>query len=151
MTFHCMDSPSTSTTEARLHVYHPTLSLDDIGISPSSTDEIPETDSFIYNSSFWSSETSIDSYKTEKTINSRKSRYNTFFRRKYDGIALSHGLGSLDVDGSKTFSEQRQRRSETRLGAVPVQVAVQNPILIDFETSTEILRPQTPVSGYAPN
>ena len=52
------------------------------------------TDSFI-------SDTSIASYKTEKSINSRKSRYNALPRRKYADIgqpSLPPGLVSEDVD-----------------------------------------------------
>ncbi|KAF8265705.1 hypothetical protein EI94DRAFT_1787324, partial [Lactarius quietus] len=79
------------------------FSLDDINIASSTTDDIPlsETDSVItYNPSFASSETTIDSYKSEKTINSRKSRYNTLPRRKYADIALTHGIVSSDADVS---------------------------------------------------
>ncbi|KAI9451003.1 hypothetical protein BJY52DRAFT_135038 [Lactarius psammicola] len=93
-----MDSPSTPTTEASPRVYYSRFSLDDINITSSTTYEIHETDSFIYNPSFASSETSIASYKTERTINSRKSRYNTLPRRKYAGIGIPHGLVSLGVD-----------------------------------------------------
>ena len=52
------------------------------------------TDSFI-------SDTSIASYKTERSINSRKSRYNALPRRKYADIgqpSLPPGLVSEDVD-----------------------------------------------------
>ena len=46
-----------------------------------------DTSSFVYNPSFSSNATpSIASYKTEKSINSRKSRYNALPRRKYAGI-----------------------------------------------------------------
>jgi hypothetical protein len=41
-----------------------------------------ETDSFIYNPSFASSDSTIDSFKTERTVNSRKSRYNIAPRPK---------------------------------------------------------------------
>lgn len=61
-----------------------------------------ETDSLIYSPSFILSDTtSIASYKTERSINSRKSRYNTLPRRKYAGIGQSRlptGLESEDVD-----------------------------------------------------
>lgn len=61
-----------------------------------------DTDSVIYNPSFSSNGyTSIASYKTEKSINSRKSRYNALPRRKYTGIGqrkLSQGLVSEEVD-----------------------------------------------------
>lgn len=42
-----------------------------------------ETDSLIYNPSFASSDSTIDSYKTENTVISRKSRYNIAPRPKY--------------------------------------------------------------------
>lgn len=80
---------------------HRDSSMDDINVTSSPTDEIPETDSFIYNSSFASSGTSISSYKTERTINSRKSRYNALPRRKYADIGLPNGLVSLGVDVPK--------------------------------------------------
>ena len=67
--------------EASPRVYEPKNLLDDITITSkmtsSTTDDVPETGSFMYNRSFASSDTSIVSYKTEKTVNSRKSRYNT--------------------------------------------------------------------------
>lgn len=77
------------TTEEDLRVlYHPRFSLD--GITSSTADEIPKTkaNSFIYNPNSASSEnTSITSYKTEKTVNFRKSRYNTLPRHKYADIS----------------------------------------------------------------
>lgn len=69
----------------------------------SSEDEL-ETNSLIYSpgSSFASSDTtSIASYKTEKSINSRKSRYNALPRRKYADIGqpkLPPGPVSKDID-----------------------------------------------------
>ena len=61
-----------------------------------------ETNSLIYSpSSVLSGTTSIASYKTERSINSRKSRYNARPRRKYAGIEqprLPTGLVSEDVD-----------------------------------------------------
>ncbi len=96
-----MVSPSTPTAEAGPSVYLPRFSLDDINVTSSTTDE---TDSFIYNPSFVSSETSIASYKTERTINSRKSRYNALPRRKYADVGrlrVPKGLVSLDVDVPK--------------------------------------------------
>ena len=61
-----------------------------------------DTDSVIYNPSFSSNGyTSIASYKTEKSINSRKSRYNALPRRKYAGIGqrkLPQGLVSEEVN-----------------------------------------------------
>lgn len=84
--------------EASPRVYEPRFSLDDISITSSTPNDIPETDSFIYNPSFASSDTSIASYKTEKTVNSRKSRYNALPRHKYAGIfRLPQGHGSFDV------------------------------------------------------
>ena len=77
--------------------------MDDINIASSNSstmDEISETDSFIYSPSFASSE-SIASYKTEKTINSRKSRYNALPRRKYADIGLPNEQVSLGVDVPK--------------------------------------------------
>jgi hypothetical protein len=59
-------------------------------------------ESLIYSPSFVLSDTtSIASYKTERSINSRKSRYNALPRRKYAGIGqprLPPGLMSEDVD-----------------------------------------------------
>ena len=83
-----MDSSSTPTTEASSRVYHPNSSFDDISIPSFATDEFFDTisfdtDSLVSNASFASSETSIASYKTEKSINSRKSRYT---RHKYAGF-----------------------------------------------------------------
>ena len=75
--------------------------MNDINVTSSTTDEISEADSFIYVPSFVSSGTSIASYKTEKTINSRKSRYNALPRRKYAGIGLPNGEVSLGVDVPK--------------------------------------------------
>ena len=89
------------TMEASPRVYEPIFSLDDISITSSTTDNIPEIDSFIYNQSFASSDTSIASYKTERTVNSRKSRYNALPRHKYAGIGSMRrpqGLVSFDVD-----------------------------------------------------
>lgn len=63
-----------------------------------------ETYSFIYSPgpSFVSSDTnSITSYKTEKSVNSRKSRYNALPRRKYADVGerrLPPGLLPDDVD-----------------------------------------------------
>ncbi|SRR6266702_382971 len=116
--------------------------------------------SFMYNPSFSSSETSIASYKTERTINSRKSRYNALPRRKYADIGHPQGLRSLDyldVDVPmvcrpidrldrhnytnitfQTVSGQRPRVLVPRLDVVPLQVTVQNPILNDSEASTEV-------------
>ncbi|KAI9457011.1 hypothetical protein BJY52DRAFT_1274505 [Lactarius psammicola] len=119
-----MASPSTPTVEAgpRASVYHPKFSLDDINVTSSTTDESPETDSFIYNPSFASSEISIDSYKTERTINSRKSRYNALPRRKYADVGrsgLPRGLVSLDLDVPKT--ELRDELFSSPLRTLPVR------------------------------
>lgn len=83
--------PTDEIPETESFAYSPSsFSMNDfnINISPSPTDEISETDSFI--SSSTSSETSISSYKTERSVNSRKSRYNALPRRKYAGIGLPH-------------------------------------------------------------
>ena len=70
--------------------------MDHISITSSITDDTQETGSFISNPSFASSEASIDSYKTERTINSRKSRYNALPRHKHAGIVPPNGL-NVDV------------------------------------------------------
>ena len=61
-----------------------------------------ETNSLIYSPSIVLSDTtSIASYKTERSINSRKSRYNALPRRKYAGIKQARpptGPVSKDVD-----------------------------------------------------
>ena len=70
-------------------------------------DDVPETYSFIYpDRDFASSETSITSYKTERTVNSRKSRYNSRPRHKYADCGPSYlrvpqNLMSSDVDDSE--------------------------------------------------
>ena len=65
-----------------------------------------ETNSLIFSpSSELSDTTSIASYKTERSINSRKSRYNALPRRKYAGIEqprLPTGLVSEDIDEPST-------------------------------------------------
>jgi hypothetical protein len=85
-----MDSSSAPTTEENPLVYHPNFSFDDISITSSTTDEFFDTNSFdtnsLSNKSFASSQPSIASYKTEKSINSRKSRYNALPRHKYAGV-----------------------------------------------------------------
>ncbi|KAH9012047.1 hypothetical protein EDB85DRAFT_1038328 [Lactarius pseudohatsudake] len=48
-----------------------------------------------------SSETSVASYKTERTVNSRKSRYNALPRRKHADsghLGVTEGIASLNVD-----------------------------------------------------
>ena len=93
-----MDPLSTPTT-ASAHAYQ-TFSVDDISIISSTTDEFFDADSFIYNPSAASSD-SIASYKTEKTINSRKSRFIVPPRHKYANIErlkLPRGPVSLDFD-----------------------------------------------------
>lgn len=96
-----MDSSTTTpTTEARYPVYFPRLSLDDISITSSTSDDLSDdffdAGSIIYNPNLNSSQTTIASYKTEKSINSRKSRYNTLPRHKYAG--LEH-LRPLQLEG----------------------------------------------------
>ncbi len=65
-------------------------------------DKVPETNSFIYDPDLASSGTSIASYKTERTVNSRKSRYNTPPRRKYaeSHLSVPQGLMSNVDDAS---------------------------------------------------
>ena len=77
------------------------FSLDDINVTSSTADEIPDADSFTYNPNFASSETSIISYKTERTVNSRKSRYNTLPRHDFGRLRPPQGLMSLGVDVPK--------------------------------------------------
>jgi hypothetical protein len=99
-----MASPSTPIMEASRRVHQPRFSSDDINITSSTTGDNPENHSFIYNPSFASSDTSIASYKTERTVNSRKSRYNALPRHKYAGIGTlrrPQGPLSLDVDVPK--------------------------------------------------
>ncbi|KAN0137422.1 hypothetical protein V8E53_004867 [Lactarius tabidus] len=110
--------------------------MDDINITPSPTDEIPETDSFIYNPSFASSE-SIASYKTERSVNSRKSRYNALPRHKYAGIGLSNVIVTLGSGAPKVVSGQRLGGSIPHVDAGPSQAAVLNAILIDSEASAD--------------
>ena len=114
-----MDSPSIPTTTSP-RAYHPRFSFDDISIASSTTDEIPETNSHISSPSLGSSGTSIASYKTEKSINSRKSRYNARPRHKYADCGPSHlgvpvGLMSLDIDDALT-----PEVCESTLGAQPI-------------------------------
>ena len=92
-------SPTDEIPETDSYIYTPSsFSMDDLSITISPTDEILETDSFIYNPSFASSETSISTSKTERTINSYKSSYNALHRRKY---GLPNGHMSSDVDSPK--------------------------------------------------
>jgi hypothetical protein len=77
--------------EASTRAYYSRFSPDHISLTSSTADDIPETNSFIYNPSSGSSETSIASYKTERTVNSRKSRYNALPRHKYAGIGSPNG------------------------------------------------------------
>ena len=99
-----MDSPSTPTAEESPRRY----SLDDLSITSSTTDEFSgDAYSFMSNASFASSQSSsIVSYKTDKTVNSRKSRYNALPRRKYADIVhltLPQGFVSSDVDGTSVL------------------------------------------------
>ncbi|KAH9033888.1 hypothetical protein EDB85DRAFT_1041667 [Lactarius pseudohatsudake] len=62
-------------------------------------DEVHET-SFTYDLGLASSETSIASYKTERTVNSRKSRQNALPRRKHADsghLGVTGGIASLNV------------------------------------------------------
>ncbi|KAH9054706.1 hypothetical protein EDB87DRAFT_1825086 [Lactarius vividus] len=105
-----------STPEANGRAYPRRFSSDDISITSSTSDRLKfsETDSFIYSSSLASSQTSIASYKTDMTINSRKSRYNTLPRQKYAGVgqsSLSSGPASSDVDNASVIEVRRTIRS----------------------------------------
>lgn len=98
-------SSSTPTTEASLREYRSRYTIDDTislssSTSPAARDGFSETSSFvIYNPSLASSQTSIASYKTEKSIVSRKSRYNALPRRKYAGLEhLRSPLGPVSSD-----------------------------------------------------
>src|ERR1700761_3154686 len=104
--------------EANSRVNQLRFSLDDINITASATDDIPETDSFAetdsftYNPSFASSGTSIASYKTERTINSRKSRYNAPPRHKYADFGRlrpPQGVVPLGVDVPKVCTPVGRR------------------------------------------
>jgi hypothetical protein len=103
-----MDSSSTPpTTEASPRVYHPRYSIEDdtISLSSSTPGGFSEADSFIYNPSFASSQTSIASYKTEKSVISRKSRYNALPRHKYAGLEHSRSpLGPVSSDVEDAFA-----------------------------------------------
>ncbi|KAI9444370.1 hypothetical protein BJY52DRAFT_1316590 [Lactarius psammicola] len=68
---------------------------------PMDEDHWHETYSFIYDPDLASSEISIASYKTERTVNSRKSRYNVLPRRKHPDsghLGVPQGIVSSDVD-----------------------------------------------------
>ncbi|KAF8261677.1 hypothetical protein EI94DRAFT_1745470 [Lactarius quietus] len=123
--------------EASPRVYQPRFSFDDINISSSTTDDIPETDSFVYNPSFASSDTSIASYKTEKTVNSRKSRYNALPRHKYADVGrlrLPQGPVSLDVVVPKT--ELRDESFSSPLRTFPVRDIHQPNLVQESRPST---------------
>ena len=101
----CMDPSSTPTTEASPREYRSRYTIDDTislssSTSPAARDGSSETSSFvIYNPSIASSQTSIASYKTEKSIVSRKSRYNALPRHKYAGLERSRSpLGPMSSD-----------------------------------------------------
>lgn len=82
-------------------IYPPSsFSMDDFSITISPTNEFPETDFFISNPSFSSSGISISTSKTERTINSYKSSRNALrvHRRKYAGIGLPNGHVSSGID-----------------------------------------------------
>ncbi|KAH9054584.1 hypothetical protein EDB83DRAFT_2316334 [Lactarius deliciosus] len=66
-----------------------------------STDEFRSTYSIYNDPDLASSEVSIASYKTERTVNSRKSRYNALARRKHadsGDLGVTEGIASLNVD-----------------------------------------------------
>ena len=81
-------------------------------------DNLSESYSFIYpDRDFASSETSIASYKTERTVNSRKSRYNARPRHKYADcgpsylrVPQNHMLS--DVDDSEVRKSMGRRDNQ---------------------------------------
>ena len=115
-------------------------------ISSSPTDEIPETDSFIYNPSFAYSGTTIASYKTENTIHSRKSRYNALPGSKYADIPKVPFIGHWYMNNYtivifQAVSGLRQVESidlTPRVDAGLSQAAVQNVILIDSGANEDV-------------
>jgi len=108
-----MNSSPTPTTEARSRVYQPNSSSDHISITSSITDESFDTDSIISNASF---ATSIASYKTETSVNSRNSRCNYLPRHKYAGLGhsrLSLGVGPVLSDVEDTSDLETESRTES--------------------------------------
>jgi len=80
-------------------------------------------DSFTYNLSFASSDSTVDSYKTEKTVNSRKSHYNILPRRKCAGIGhprLPPGLVSEEVDDTSVPESELGDDSESFLNPLSI-------------------------------
>ena len=81
-------------------------------------DDVPETFSFVYpDRDFASSEISVTSYKTERTVNSRKSRYNVRPRPKYADCGPSHlkvpqNLTWSDVDDSEVRKSMGRRENQ---------------------------------------
>ena len=141
-THHRMDS-STPTTESP-RAYGSRFSFDHISITSSETNKLfdtdLDTDSFIYKPSFASSETSVASYKTERTINSRKSRYNALPRHKYAGIEQlrsPRGPVSLDVNGASILEVCRTTRCPD--GHTYTSVIFQT------ESTMEALQPDPPL------
>jgi len=93
---------------------------------PMDDSDVPDSYSFYHDPDFASSGTSIASHKTERTINSRKSRYNARPRHKYADCGPSHlglpqGLMSLDIDDASTpEAELMDESPSTPLGAQPI-------------------------------
>ena len=99
-------TPTTASSRA-----YQRLSFDAISITSSTTDEFSDTDSSIYNPNFASSETSF-AY-SERTINSRKSRYNAPPRHKYaERSNLPQGPAPEDVDGASVLEVCRTIRCQ---------------------------------------
>ncbi|KAH8986799.1 hypothetical protein EDB86DRAFT_3245998 [Lactarius hatsudake] len=127
-----------STTEAN-RAYHSRFSSDDINITSSTSDRLKfsETDSFMYGPSLASSQTSIASYKTVRSITSRKSRYNTFLRHKYAGAgqsSLPSGPASLDVDSASVIETELMGESDGTIKTVEFEAHQRRP---STSTSTE--------------
>ena len=83
-------------------------------IAEASNDDViglPKIDSSIYNPNFASSQTSITSYKTERTINSRKSRYDALPRRKYADVEHLRLPRGLVLSGFDSVSVSKVRRT----------------------------------------
>ena len=111
------------------------------------TDEVLN-EAFIYNTRFASSETSIVSYKTEKTVNSHKSCYNIAPRRKFAGIgrpSVPQGLGTEEVDNTSVLQVCRTIGSQYSYNCL--NATVQS----DFDepsSSSRSITPTTPKANF---
>jgi hypothetical protein len=106
--------------------------------------EVLETEAFLHDPCFASSETSIAislaSYKTEKSINSRKSRKNALPRHKYAGIGLPRALVSLDVDALQVWrpSSPVEDVSDSKMAPPQVTCPLQSvPVPPGYEVGSE--------------